>query len=102
MKINGSGLERYQSVVSSLKAGEAGKGKGKAPGRAAEANTDKVTISGDAARRAEVSRAASGIAAEVDAGVGAERIEALRTSVQNGSYHVAAEDIADAILERVI
>lgn len=100
MKINGSGLERYQSVVSSLKAGEAGKGK--APGRAAAANTDKVTISGDAARRAEVSRAASGIAAEVDAGVGAERIEALRASVQNGSYHVAAEDIADAILERVI
>lgn len=97
MKINASGLDRYQSVVQQAKTGEAAK-----PRQGARAaNTDKVTISGDAAARAGLSRLASSVAAEVDASASPARIEQLRTAVQDGSYHVETGDIADAILARL-
>lgn len=97
MKITSSGLEHYQSVVQSVKqnADAAPKSKtGQAAGRA-----DKVTLSENAAARAGVRRLVSPVAAEVEAGASAERIDELRSAVESGEYYVASEDIADAILD---
>ncbi|MDL2327148.1 flagellar biosynthesis anti-sigma factor FlgM [Ruminococcaceae bacterium OttesenSCG-928-A11] len=97
MKITSSGLEHYQSVVQSVKQNgdDAPKNKmEKAAGR-----SDKVTLSEQAAARAGISRLASAMAAEVEGGASAERIEELREAVQSGDYNVSSEDIADAILD---
>lgn len=97
MKITSSGLEHYQSVVQNVKNGEAaakGKAVEKAFGRA-----DKVTLSEDAASRAELSRFATALSGEVESTASPERISELTEAVQSGSYHVASGDIADAILD---
>lgn len=100
MKINlPSGLDKYQTYVKSVKSGEASGAK--AAARAGAGNTDKVTISESAVARAEAGRVAPGIAAEVEGSAGPERLEELHAAVQNGTYSVAAGDVADAILDRL-
>lgn len=98
MKINSQGIERYQSVVKQVKTGDDAHGKTSA-GKLTSAKTDKVTISGDGAARAEISRLASSIAAEVDSPASSERIDGLRQAVEQGTYNVPSEDIADAMLD---
>lgn len=101
MKINSPGLDHYQSYVKSVKSNDGPGAKGKAKAAAA-GNTDKVTISQGAAARAEAGRLASSLAAEVENTASPERIESLRQAVQDGSYSVPAEDVADAILDRLV
>lgn len=103
MKINSPGLEHYQSYVKSVKNnGENSAAKAKGKGAASASNTDKVTISASAAQRAETSRLAAALSSEVEGAASPERMEALRAAVQDGSYQVAAEDVADAILDRLV
>ncbi len=52
MKINAPGLEQYQKYVKAVKSGESSAAKTKS-GAVFSENTDKVTISQDAALRAE-------------------------------------------------
>lgn len=99
MKINGSaGLEQYKNYVQKLKKDEAAAAKTPVGAKAAGPNTDKVTLSGEAAARAELSRAVTVMSAEVDAPADAARMEALRAKVADGSYYVASDDLANAIL----
>lgn len=99
MKINpNAGYERYQSYVQSVKSNEATQAKGESRAAAAAENTDKVTLSGSAAARAELSRAASAAATEVDALGNIERLSALLERVQAGTYYVPTENLAGAIL----
>lgn len=100
MKINSAGLEHYQSYVKAVKSGE-GPGAKTKPVPAVPQNTDVVSISQDAAVRAEVGRIAYGVTAEAEGAFG-EKIAALRTAVQNGSYAVSATSVADAILDRIV
>jgi anti-sigma28 factor (negative regulator of flagellin synthesis) len=96
MKING--LERYQNLAALARSGEGAAAKGTAAKvLGGNGNTDKITISEDAAARAEFRRVASALAAEADA-VGGERLARLSETVQGGGYRVASEDIADAVL----
>lgn len=98
MKITTGGLEHYQSYLKTVKNSEnAQKGPGKV-GAGTAAKTDKVTISGEAAAKAELGRMTAAMSAEVEQMAGAERVDALRTAVQAGEYYVASEDLADAIL----
>ncbi len=95
MKIQSSmGLEQYRSYQKKLKDGE-GTVKTKA---GSPLNTDKVTISDSAAAHAEAAKVAPSLAAEVEEMGGAQRLQLLQNKVQNGEYNVAAEDVADAIL----
>ena len=97
MKINSSaGLEHYQSYSKKVKDGDK---LAKAKGAFSANNTDKVEISDGAAARAEASRIAPALAAEVESTASPERISALSTAVQEGTYYVESEDIADAMLD---
>lgn len=100
MKINASnGLEQYQKYAQAVKNGDSVVAKGKADEKAAAAqNTDKVTLSEAAAARAETSRIASALSAEVDSTVSAERLAQLSAQVNDGSYYVPTGALADAIL----
>lgn len=99
MKINPSaGYEKYQTYVQSVKSKEAAQAKNDGRAKAAEANTDKVTLSGNASARVEYGRVASAAAAEVDGLGDAARLGALRERVQAGIYHVPTDTLADAIL----
>ena len=98
MKINPSaGFEQYKTYVQKLKK-EEGNTIGATQRRGAEANTDKVTLSGGAAVRAEFSRVAAALGAEVEALGSAGRMGALKEAVDSGTYSVPAEALADAIL----
>lgn len=96
MKINpAAAYDQYQTRVNGTKNGPAAGAKG--AGKAARA--DKVTLSGEAAQRAEQSRLASALAGEVESAASPERLAALHDAVQAGEYHVSSEDIADAMLD---
>lgn len=100
MKINPSGIEKYQGYVQAAKAESAAKpGGGSKTGGVFGSKTDTVSISEEAASRAEARRLAGGLAAEVEGAASPERIEALRVQVAAGEYHVSSEDLADAILD---
>ena len=101
MKINVTGLEQYQRYAKPVKPGEGAVSAGIARTVGAS-NTDKVTISQSAAQRAEAGRLVPALSAEVESTAAPERVEALRQAVQDGSYHVSAGDVADAILDRLI
>ena len=100
MKITSSGLERYQSAVQNAKSSESSLKSKVAGGSAGRA--DKVTLSENAACRAELSRLASALSSEVEGAASPERLSELRQAVQDGSYHVASGDIADAILDLTV
>ncbi len=101
MKINAPGLEQYQKYVKAVKSGESSAAKTKS-GAVFSENTDKVTISQDAALRAEAGRLSAGVTAEVEDSAAPARLEALREAVQGGGYSVPAEDVANAILDRLV
>lgn len=97
MKITSSGLEHYQKVAQNVN--NKGAAAAKTAGAPAAGRADKVTLSENAAARAELSRFTSALAAEAEGAVSAQRLGELREAVQNGSYHVESADIADAILD---
>lgn len=105
MKINPSpGFGNYQSYVQALKNAESQTGKPNGGGqiKGADANTDKVTLSGNAAARAEAGRVAAPVAAEVDASASPARIAELTEKVQSGEYFVSSGQLADAILGKLV
>lgn len=62
---------------------------------------DKVCISADAAAYCHAGSAAKTGAADIERASTA-RIDALREAVRNGTYSVPAQDVAGAILNRMI
>ncbi len=61
---------------------------------AAQPAADSINVSGRAAEIGEVTKQALQLP-----DVRAERVEQLRAQVQSGTYHPAAENIADALLK---
>lgn len=101
MKINTyNGFERYQSVLQSAKGAEvqaeAAKEKN---GVKSSVRADTVSFSGGAVAKSELSRLTSVLAAEADGAAGIERLDALHSAVQDGSYYVPSGEIADAIFD---
>lgn len=62
--------------------------------------TDQIQISPEAAHSQEVERYSRAVAAELCRPASPERLEALRTAIQNGEYHVSAETLADAMMKK--
>jgi anti-sigma28 factor (negative regulator of flagellin synthesis) len=65
------------------------------------AKKDFIQISGEAAAGRVIGAEAKKIAAELESGTSAAKINELRAAYQNGSYNVADEDIADAMLSQL-
>lgn len=101
MKVNSSpGFSKYQNYMSSIKNSDSQPGKLQSEGlaRVTGGKTDTVTLSGDAAVRAETNRVVGAAVAEAENLGSAERIAALREKVQSGEYYVSTDDLASAIL----
>lgn len=107
MKINPSvGFEHYQSYMQSVKNTDLPAAKQqpelqKTPAVAGP-NTDTVQISEDAALRAETERMAKSMANEVENSATQDRIDQLRASVQAGTYNVSSQEIAQAIISKLV
>ena len=63
-------------------------------------HTDRILISSEGTRKAEVDQLTKAIATEVYKPASPERLESLRTAVQNGTYYVATGDLVDAMMSR--
>lgn len=70
---------------------------GRQPVQPAEQNVDRLDISGGA-QRSEVEKSARALTQQASRPASAQRIEALRSAVQNKAYAVPAERIADAMV----
>lgn len=62
----------------------------------AEQNVDRLDLSG--AQRSETEKTAWTLTQQAVRPAGAQRIESLRTAVQNRTYSIPAEQIADAMI----
>lgn len=102
MKINqAQGLQQYQNYVPSVKAEETASFKTLLEEKFAvqnTGNTDKVTISEDAAMKAELGRAATAIGSEINGLGSAQRLAELKMAIDSGGYNVSTAALADAIL----
>ncbi|MGD9559934.1 MAG: flagellar biosynthesis anti-sigma factor FlgM [Oscillospiraceae bacterium] len=99
MKINPSaGLDQYKKYVQTVKGEETAAAKAAENKGAAPANTDKVTLSEEAASRAGLGRVVSALSSDANDAVSPKRLAELGAQVADGSYHVASGDLADAIL----
>ena len=63
------------------------------------ANTDRVSISSEAARQAGLSGAVQHIAAEVEAGVGSAKLQQLAAQIEAGQYRVPTQQLAASMLK---
>ena len=65
-------------------------------------NVDTVTISSDGMRRSEIDKLANSVSLQVEATVSSQRLESLRQAVQNGSYRVGTEQLAEAVFRALV
>ena len=99
MNIRFDGVRNY-GAQNFKNAAAAQKSAGEIRTSAAYAKNDVVSIKADASDVA-AARVRSTISANVNSLSSADRINALKASIADGSYFVSSEDIAGKILERV-
>lgn len=63
-------------------------------------HTDKISISSEGARQLEIDKVSKSILDEIQTPAPTEKLEQLKAAVQNGSYHIATGDLADALMQR--
>lgn len=73
--------------------------RGEAPVQKAE-NTDQIQISPEAARQREVEQLTHSIMSQIQEPASPQRLESLRTAVQNKTYHVPTGDLVDAVMKQ--
>lgn len=61
-------------------------------------NTDRISISSEAARQMELGGAVQHIATEVEASVGSARLQQLSAQIEAGEYRVPTHQLASSIL----
>jgi len=71
---------------------------GKSVSSAAPNKMDTISISAQGAQQKETAKLVSSITKEITADADSAKVNALKTAIQNGTYSVSAEKIADAIL----
>jgi anti-sigma28 factor (negative regulator of flagellin synthesis) len=64
-------------------------------------NKDVIAISEEGLKHSEYGKTVRAVASEVFQDVPAERISSLRTAIENGTYIISSDRIADSILERI-
>lgn len=98
MKINPLTVSQIYSS-NTLSAGSAAQ-KPSSEEKGQAAKVDTISISAEGIRKNDTSKLAKQIAAELNQDTSSERIELLRKRIANNTYNVAAEKIADSILDR--
>ena len=63
-------------------------------------NTDKIIISDRGAKMAETEQLTKAVLSEMERPASSERIAALKEAVENKTYNVSANDLANALMQR--
>jgi anti-sigma28 factor (negative regulator of flagellin synthesis) len=63
-----------------------------------ELNKDRVEISKEASNYDELSNIKSEIVSKGEKGTSADKLRRLKAEIENGTYYVSSQDIADAII----
>lgn len=63
-------------------------------------NTDRIRISPEAARQREVEQLTGSIMAQIREPASPQRLDSLRTAVQNKTYNIPTSDLVDAVMKR--
>lgn len=66
---------------------------------AGSSNTDRISISSEAARHSELGSTVQHIAAEVEGSVGSARLQQLSAQIEAGEYHVPTSRLSASILK---
>lgn len=61
-------------------------------------NTDKVSMSSSALSANFASKVSKNVAEEIESSYSTTSLEALKSAIQNGTYNISEEKLADAIL----
>lgn len=64
-------------------------------------NTDRISISSEAARQVELGSTVQHIAAEVETSVSSARLQQLSAQIEAGEYRVSTHQLAAAILNDI-
>ncbi len=62
------------------------------------ANTDRISISSEAARQVELGSTVQHIAAEVETTISSTRLQQLAAQIESGTYRVSTQQLAASIL----
>ncbi len=63
-------------------------------------NTDQIQISYAGSRKSEIEQLSRAVASEMNEPTSPEKLEGLRSAIQNKAYHVSTSDLAEAMLRR--
>lgn len=63
-------------------------------------NTDQIQISPEATRQREVEQLTQSILSQIREPASPQRLESLRTAVQNKTYHIPTGDLVDAVMKQ--
>lgn len=63
-------------------------------------NTDRFLISPEAARQREVEQLTNSIMSQIREPASPQRLDSLRTAVQNKTYHIPTGDLVDAVMKQ--
>lgn len=89
-----SGINAYKDNISihNVKSGSA----------LSEEKTDVVSISSKAAAHKEISRKTAEISENVKNTVSVQRVQEIKSKIQNGTYAISSGVVADAVLAHII
>lgn len=64
-------------------------------------NTDKVTMSSSALSASFANKVSKNVAEEIESSYSTTSLEELKSAIQNGTYDISNEKLADAILGKI-
>ncbi len=70
--------------------------------KTAAAKTDSFSLSSEASMFRECGKVIRASVAEITSPAGDSRINALKQQIRSGTYNVSSDQIADAILDRIV
>lgn len=99
MKIDPSQIEKLYNALAAESATSTSKETDKQ--QAAVGSTDSLTLSDAAKNRSEIDSAVNMVVSDAAKSTSAERLLRFKNEIQNGTYHVPSEAIAEAMLGNI-
>ena len=91
MKIDPANIVKLHETVSN---------KDMVPNKKSRQTGDRIEISDIGTKHSEIASMKSKIIYDVEKGASAEKLQRLKSEIENGTYHVSSDDIASAMLKK--
>lgn len=100
MKINPSQIDKLYNALAAESTSSASKESDKQ--QASVGSTDSLSLSEAAKNRSEIDSAVNMVVTDTTKNASAERLLRFKNEIQNGTYRVPSEDIAEAMIGSMI